>query len=51
MNNVSSKKVEQCAVSKINDLINQINSADSHLQNNDKTISWDGTIDFYDGNI
>ena len=48
---VSSKKIEQKAVTKINDLIDKIETADSNIQKNDRTISWDGTIDFYNGTI
>lgn len=51
MNKIGSKKVEQCAIDKINNLIGQISCADSHISKNDKSISWDGTIDFYKGNI
>lgn len=51
MGNISSKKTEQRAITKINELIDKIESADGHIQNNDKSISWDGTIDFYHGNI
>lgn len=49
MGNISSKKTEQRAITKINELIDKIESADGHIQNNDKSISWDGTIDFYHG--
>ncbi len=49
--NVSSKKTEQRAITKLNELIDNIKTADSNIQKNDKTISWDGTIDFYKGNI
>lgn len=51
MGNISSKKTEQRAITKINELINKIESAESRIQSNDKSISWDGTIDFYNGNI
>ena len=51
MGNISSKKTEQRAITKINELIDKIESADGHIQSNDKSISWDGTIDFYHGNI
>lgn len=51
MGNISSKKTEQRAITKINELINKIESADGHIQSNDKSISWDGTIDFYNGSI
>ena len=51
MGNISSKKTEQRAITKINELINKIESAESHILSNDKSISWDGTIDFYNGNI
>lgn len=48
---ISSKKIEQKAVTKINELIDKIETADSNIQKNDRTISWDGTIDFYNGTI
>lgn len=51
MGNISSKKTEQKAITKINELIDNIDCADGHIQSNDKTISWDGTIDFYSSNI
>lgn len=51
MGSISSKKTEQRAITKINELIDKIESADGHIQSNDKSISWDGTIDFYHGNI
>lgn len=51
MGNISSKKTEQKAITKLNELIDNIDCADGHIQSNDKTISWDGTIDFYSGNI
>ena len=51
MGNISSKKTEQRAITKINELIDKIESADRNIQSNDKSISWDGTIDFYNGNI
>ena len=49
--NISSKKTEQKAITKLNELIDYIETADSNIQKNDKTISWDGTIDFYKGKI
>lgn len=49
--NISSKKTEQRAITKLNELIDCIETADSNIQKNDKTISWDGTIDFYKGKI
>ena len=49
--NISSKKTEQKAITKLNQLIDCIETADSNIQKNDKTISWDGTIDFYKGKI
>ena len=51
METISSKKTEQRAITKVNELIDKIDSADGHIQSNDKSISWDGTIDFYNGNI
>lgn len=51
MSRVSTKKREQQAINKINYLIEQIDNAHSNINDNDKYISWDGTIDFYKGNI
>ena len=51
MSDISSKKTEQRAITIINQFINDISSADSNILKNDKSISWDGTIDFYAGNI
>lgn len=51
MNRVSAKKREQQAINKINNLIEQIDNAHSNIKDNDKYISWDGSIDFYKGNI
>lgn len=39
MGNISSKKTEQRAITKINELIDKIESADGHIQSNDKSIS------------
>ena len=43
----NSTKIEQKAIHRINDLIIAIPTAHSKLDENDKNISWDGTIDFY----
>ena len=51
MERASSKKTEEKAITKINELIDNIKCASSNIQKNDKTISWDGTIDFYSGSI
>ena len=45
---ISSLKTEQKAIHKINDLIINIPTAYSKIDENDKNISWDGTIDFYE---
>lgn len=49
--NSSSRKTEEKAINKIEDLIIDIETAVSNISKNDKGISWDGTIDFYNGNI
>ena len=51
MEEKSKKKIEQKAILKIDELIDNIQYADGKLDKNDKNISWDGTIDFYNGNI
>lgn len=51
MTNICSKKVEEKSINKINDLIEKIECAESNITKNDKNISWDGTINFYNGNI
>ena len=38
MGNISSKKTEQKAITKLNELIDNIDCADGHIQSNDKTI-------------
>lgn len=48
---ISSKKIEQRAINKIEELIEKIECADSNITKNDKNISWDGTIDFYKDSI
>lgn len=49
--NISTKKTEQRAITKLNELIDNIETAESKIQINDKSISWDGTIDFFNGTI
>lgn len=51
MGEVSGKKTEQKALTKVNDLIDRIDYAESKITGNDKNISWDGTIDLYHGVI
>ena len=51
MQKKSAKKTEQRAITKIRNFIDDIESADGHLEENDKNISWDGTIDFYNDSI
>lgn len=48
---LSSKKTELKAINKIDNLIIEIDTAVSNISKNDKNISWDGTIDFYNGNV
>ena len=45
----STKKTEQKANTIIRSLIDSIECADGHIEENDKNISWDGHIDFYNG--
>lgn len=51
MTKISTKKREQQAINKVNNLIEQIPNAHSNIKDNEKYISWDGTVDFYNGNI
>jgi len=51
MERASTRKTEEKAINKINCLIDEISCAISNIEKNDKTITWDGTIDFYNGNV
>lgn len=44
---ISTLKTEQKSINRINELIDKIPTAHSNISQNDKSISWDGTIDFY----
>lgn len=48
---ISKTKVEQRAITKIRDLIDKIEIFSHSFKEMDKNISWDGTIEMYNGNI
>lgn len=50
-NKRSSKKTEHRAITKIRYLIDELNYIDYNFSENDKAISFDGTIDLFKGNI
>lgn len=50
MNN-SKNKIEQRALTKVRDLIDKIEYFTYDFKEMDKNISWDGTIEMYNGNI
>ena len=47
----SKTKVEQSAITKFRDLIDKIKFFKSDFAEVDKGISWDGSIELYNGNI
>ena len=46
----SKTKVEQKAITKVRDLIDKIDFFTYYFKEMDKNISWDGTIEMYNGN-
>ena len=46
----SKSKIEQKAITKVRDLIDKIEFFKHDLKDTDKNISWDGTVEMYNGN-
>ena len=51
MERISSKKTEKKALNKIENLLDQLDYIDYKFNSDDTSISWDGYIDLYRGNI
>ena len=51
MGNSSKNKIEQKAITNIRALIDKIEYFTHSFKDMDKNISWDGTIEMYNGNV